>query len=231
MKAINLERQGKVFVFEGTDGSGKKTQSELCYQYLKEAGYPVMKLDFPRYGKASAYLVERYLKGDFGLNANEVDPYLSSSFYAQDRFVSYKTEFGEFYNNGGIIILDRYTTSNMVHQAGKIKDMEEKEHYLNWLYCLEFEVYGLPVPDMVFFLAVPPAVTIELMKGRLNKFSGEEKKDIHESNPQHLTDSYENAMYLIEKYNWDRIDCVKEDNLRTIEDIQEEIRSKILKLI
>lgn len=144
--------KGKLIIIEsGSDASGKATQSERLYERLISEGKKCMKITFPDYESDSSALVKMYLNGDFGKNPNDVSPYVSSTFYAADRYASYKTKWGEFYNSGGIIISDRYTTSNMVHQAAKIES-PEKEKFLEWLYDLEFNIYGIPTPDEVIFL-------------------------------------------------------------------------------
>jgi len=223
--------KGKFFVIEGVDGSGKQTQTTKLYERLVAEGYKVMKLAYPRYDNPSSSLVKMYLNGDFGKDANAISPYIASTFYAVDRYASYKQDYEEFLNDGGIVIADRYTTANIVHQAGKIQDPEEKEKFLNWLWDFEFNLFGLPVPTKVFFLNIPPKISIKLMENRKNKFSGEEKKDIHESNENHVVNSYNNACSLIKKYNWNEVVCTKNDELRTIEDIHEEIYNEIKKSI
>jgi len=219
--------KGKFFVIEGVDGSGKQTQTTKLYERLLAEGYKVMKLAYPRYDNPSSSLVKMYLNGDFGKDANAISPYIASTFYAVDRYASYKQDYEEFLNEGGIVIADRYTTANIVHQAGKIQDSEEKEKFLNWLWDFEFNLFGLPVPTKVFFLNIPPEISIKLMENRKNKFSGEEKKDIHESDENHVVNSYNNACSLIKKYNWNEVVCTKNGKLRTIEDIHEEIYNEI----
>lgn len=223
--------KGKLIIIEsGSDASGKATQSNRLYERLINEGKQCMKITFPDYNSDSSALVKMYLNGDFGKDPNDVNPYVSSTFYAVDRYASYKTKWGEFYNNGGIIISDRYTTSNMVHQAAKM-DEEEKEKFLNWLWDLEFNLYGIPVPDEVIFLDVDPMVSQELMKNRLNKITGEEQKDIHESNKEYLVKSYNNSLKIAEKYNWNKVICTEERSLRTIDDIHEEIYKKVKNII
>lgn len=219
--------KGKLIIIEsGSDASGKATQSERLYERLISEGKKCMKITFPDYKSDSSALVKMYLNGDFGKNPNDVSPYVSSTFYAADRYASYKTKWGEFYNSGGIIISDRYTTSNMVHQAAKI-DSPEKEKFLEWLYDLEFNIYGIPTPDEVIFLDVEPEVSQKLMKNRMNKFTGEEDKDIHESNKEYLINSYNNSLYVADKYNWEIVKCCNSGKLRSIEDINNEIYDKI----
>ena len=223
--------KGKLIIIEsGSDASGKATQSKKLYERLISEGYNCMKITFPDYESESSALVKMYLRGDFGSNPNDVSPYVASTFYAADRYASFKTKWEKFYNEGGIIISDRYTTSNMVHQAAKM-DEEEKEKFLNWLWDLEFNLYGIPVPDEVIFLDVDPMVSQELMKNRLNKITGEEQKDIHESNKEYLVKSYNNSLKIAEKYNWNKVICTEERSLRTIDDIHEEIYKKVKNII
>ena len=126
---------GKLIVIEGLDSSGKQTQTELLCKALSEKGIPVKKISFPCYDSDSSALVKMYLAGKFGQNAEDVNPYAASSFYAVDRYASFKTDWSEHYNNGGIVVADRYTTSNMIHQAGKISDLVERDKYLK---CVTF---------------------------------------------------------------------------------------------
>lgn len=219
---------GKLIVIEGLDGSGKETQSKLIYKKLCENGYKVMMISYPRYEKESSALVKMYLRGDFGKNPDEISPYVSSTFYAADRYASYKCEFEDFYNEGGIIIADRYTTSNMVHQGGKIRDEEEFNKYLDWLWNLEFKLYKIPMPDKIYFLNIPLKYSIDRIEKRLNKITNEEKKDIHENNYNHLNNAYKNARRLIDLYHWHEIDCMNADELKTIEGINEEIYKDIV---
>ena len=214
---------GKLFVIDGTDGSGKQTQSDLLKKHLTDDGIEYKTVSFPNYDSPSSSLVKMYLSGEFGENAKDVSPYIASTFYAADRYATFKKELQEYYDNGGIILADRYTTANMVHQAGKITDEEEREKYLNWLFDLEFNIYGLPVPTEVFFLNMPPKKVEELIKNRENKFTHSDKKDIHERDSKHLEDSYNAACSLVGKYNWNEIKCVKENEIRTREDIHNEI--------
>lgn len=219
--------KGKLIIIEsGSDASGKATQSKKIYERLVAEGYKCMKITFPDYDNESSALVKMYLRGDFGTNPNDVNPYIASTFYAADRYASYKIKWENFYNDGGIIISDRYTTSNMVHQAAKMKE-EEKERFINWLYDLEYNIYGIPKPDEVIFLDVDPKVSRRLMENRLNKFTGQEEKDIHESDADYLVKSYNNSLSIADRYKWNLIKCSQNDVLRSIDDIHEEIYSKI----
>lgn len=222
---------GKLFVIEGLDGSGKQTQSELITKRLNEEGINALRASYPNYDSPSSALVKMYLNGDFGKDANNIDPKIASTFYAIDRYATYKTKYEEFYNNGGIIICDRYSTSNMLHQGCKITDTNKKEEYLNWLDSLEYDLYKIPRPNKVFFLDINPAVSKKLIENRKNKFTKEEKKDIHESNFKYLLSSYKNASYLKEKYKWININCIKDDKLKSINEINDDLYNYIKKEI
>lgn len=215
--------KGKLIVIEGVDGSGKQTQSEKLYRTLLSKGLKVMKVDFPDYNSESSSLVKMYLRGDFGKNPDDVSAYVASSFFAVDRYASYTTKWKSFYESGGIVVADRYTTANMVHQASKIIDQADRDRFLDWLYDLEFGMYGIPKPDLVFFLDVPPKISMEMTKERKNKITGEKEKDIHEGDQHHLDTSYLNAHYVADKYGWTKISCVEGGRMRSKEDIFSDI--------
>lgn len=222
--------KGKLIIIEsGSDASGKATQTEKLYNRLLQDDYRVRKISFPNYDSDSSALIKMYLSGDFGKNPEDVSPYVASTFYAVDRFASFKTEWGQAYNDGAIILADRYTTSNMVHQAAKIKECGEKDLFLEWLLDFEFNIFKLPEPDCVLFLDMPPEYSKMLMEGRANKFTGEQKKDIHEINEEYLTESYNNSLYIAKKYGWIMIDCVEDGVLRTIDEIHESIYRAVKK--
>ena len=214
---------GKLFVIDGTDGSGKQTQFKKLQERLTKEGIDYKTVSFPNYDSPSSSLVKMYLAGEFGENAKQVSPYIASTFYAADRYATFKKELEEYYNNGGTILADRYTTANMIHQAGKIQDKNERKKLLDWIWDFEFNLYGLPVPSEVFLLKMPPEVSIELMKDRENKFTHEAAKDIHERDKNHLIDAYNAACDVAKDYGWFTIECVKDGKIRTIEDIHEEI--------
>lgn len=220
---MEKNHQGQLIVIEGVDGSGKQTQTQLLYDRLMKAGEKVMKISYPRYDKKSSAMVKLYLEGAFGKDPGTISPYIASTFYAADRYASYKEDYEDFLAQGGLVLVDRYTTSNMVHQAGKIKDPDERKRFLDWLWDFEFNLYGLPVPDRVFFLNIPPEINERLIKNRTNKITGKQEKDIHENSPAHLRDSYHSALALVAEYGWTEIDCVKNNQLRSIESIHEEI--------
>ncbi len=222
---------GKLFVVDGTDASGKQTQLKKLQERLEKENIEYKLVSFPNYNSPSSSLVKMYLSGEFGENAKDVSPYIASTFFAADRYATFKKDLEEYYNNGGIILADRYTTANMVHQAGKIKDKIEREKYLNWLWDFEFKLYKLPIPTEVFFLDMPPEFAFELMKNRENKFTHEAKKDIHERDKNHIKDSYNAACDVAKKYNWKKISCIDNGKIRTIEEIHEDIYNIIKKLI
>lgn len=222
---------GKLIIIEsGSDASGKATQTKKLYERLLKDGYNIKRVEYPNYQSESSALVKMYLRGDFGDKPSDVDPYVSSTFFAADRYASYKTEWEEFYCNGDIILADRYTTSNMVHQASKM-DKENRDKYLDWLTDYEFNMYKIPKPDCVIFLDVPIEFSQKLMENRKNKFTGEDKKDIHESDIKYLEDSYNNSLYIADKYNWKKINCVENNQLRSIDSIHEEIYQVVINTI
>lgn len=222
---------GKLFVIEGTDSSGKQTQLEELKRRFEKEKIEYKSVSFPNYESNSSELVKIYLSGELAENPKEISPYIASTFYAADRYETFKREYEKYYNNGGIILADRYTTSNMVHQAGKIEDAEERKKFLDWLWNFEFNLYGLPVPTQIIFLNMPTEYAIKLMKNRKNKFTNEEKKDIHERNLEHLKDAYNEALKVSKKYNWYEIKCIKDNRIRTIDDIHEEIFKEIKKFL
>ena len=176
---------GKLFVIDGTDGSGKQTQLQKLKERFDNEKIDYKVVSFPNYNSPSSSLVKMYLNGDFGTDAQSISPYIASTFFAADRYATFKMQFEEYYKSGGIILADRYTTANMVHQAGKIKDEQEREKFLKWLWDFEFGLYGLPVPTEVFFLNMPFEYSQKLMENRENKNTHGEEKDIRESNEQH----------------------------------------------
>lgn len=215
---------GKLIVIEGLDGSGKSTQLELLPQRLKEEGIDCKTVSFPNYESDSSALVKMYLRGDFGSNAGEVNAYAASCFYAVDRYASYKTNWGEFYNNGGIVVAGRYTTSNAVHQASKLQE-ENWEEFLSWLYDFEYNKIGIPKPDLVIFLDMPTSVSQKLLSKRYN--DDNQKKDIHERDVDYLNHCRNSALFTAQFSNWQIISCAQGDNPKTIEQISNEILQKV----
>lgn len=220
----------KLIVIEGVDSSGKATQSKLLYNYLVEHGFDVSSVEFPNYASDSSAAVKMYLNGDFGKNPDSVSAYAASVLFAADRFASVRGVWKDKFESG-IVIADRYTTSNMVHQASKISDMHEKDKFLDWLYDLEYVKLGLPKPDLTIFLDMPVEYAKKLMKNRENKINHSQVKDIHESNDKYLYDAYNNACAVAKKYNWTHIHCVHNGVVRSVEDISAEILSYAKKII
>ncbi|WP_027700902.1 dTMP kinase [Metaclostridioides mangenotii] len=214
---------GKLIIIEsGSDASGKATQTSKLFDRLISEGHSIKKVEYPNYKSESSALVKMYLRGDFGKSASDVDPYVASTFFTVDRYASFKTEWEDFYTAGGIVIADRYTTSNMVHQASKM-DVSERDKYLDWLTDYEFEMFKIPKPDCVIFLDVPIEYSTELMKNRKNKITGEAEKDIHEVDVEYLAKCYNNSIDIADKYSWNKIDCVEEGRLKSIDCIHEEV--------
>lgn len=222
---------GKIIVIEGTDSSGKETQTKLLYERIKKINEKTIKISFPNYDSPACEPVKMYLAGAFGTDAVKVNPYPVSTMYAIDRYASYKQDWGKSYEEGYIIVTDRYVTSNMIHQASKIQSEEEKEEYLKWLIDLEYKKNQIPEPDIVIFLKMPIDKAKELMENRNNKIDGSMKKDIHEINEDYLKKSYKNATKISQKFNWYEVECVENNRIKSIEEINDEIFKKIEKLI
>lgn len=211
---------GKLIVIEGLDGSGKGTQAAELAKNLAARGAPVRKVSFPDYASDSSALVKMYLSGQFGKDPQDVNAYAASTFYAVDRFASFKRDWGDFYQGGGIVIADRYTTSNAVHQCSKLPQ-EQWDAFLAWLFDFEYHLLGIPSPDLVVYLSVDPAVSQRLMTGR---YQGDEsKKDIHEGNLAYLRRSRLAAEYCSRRLGWQEIECCRNGQMRSVEAIQSDI--------
>ena len=219
---------GTLIVIEGTDSSGKETQTKKLYENLVSKYSKIKTLTFPNYESPACEPVKMYLAGEFGETALDVNPYPISTMFAIDRYASYKKDWEEFYNNDGILIADRYTQSNMIHQASKIEDPKKKESYIAWLEELEFKKMEIPRPDMVIFINMPVETAKILMENRKNKITGEEKKDIHERDEEYLKKSYENACEIAKKQNWKEIKCVENNRLKSIDEISKEIYKLVI---
>lgn len=214
---------GRLIAIEGIDGSGKETQTRLLFARLAAEGWNPMAVSFPDYESEASCIVKMYLAGRFGERAEDVDAKTASTFFAIDRYVSYKTKWEQAYKAGRVILADRYVTSNMIHQAGKLATVAEKDEFLDWLCSFEYGVYGLPEPDAVIFLDVPPQVGAAITKSRKNKATGQAEKDIHERDEGHIQKSYDNAKYIAGKYGWQVVNCAPGGALRSVEDIGEEV--------
>ena len=216
---------GKLIVIEGTDGSGKSTQFKRLTQRLSDEGREFQKLVFPQYAEPSSALIRMYLGGEFGTNPSDVNAYAASAFYAVDRYASYKKVWGEYYENGGLIVSDRYTTSNAVHQASK-ESVEKQAEFLKWLYEFEYDRLGLPKPDLIIYLDVPTDFTEKMMRHR--EADTNTKADIHEQDLEYLATCRRTGRAAAAYYGWTVIDCVRDGVMRSIEDIHEEIYRKVL---
>jgi len=215
-------KKGKLIVIDGTDGSGKGTQTEKLVERLKSEGHSVFMLDFPQYGERSAAMVEDYLNGKFG-TAEDVGPYRASIFYACDRYAISK-EVRERLDRGEIIISNRYVSANMGHQAGKISSDAEKDEFLDWLKELEYSIFGIPEPDCQILLYADPVVAQKLVDGKGHRdYVGGEKRDIHEADINHLKNASEAFLYCAKKFDWSVVECTPGGEMRSIEDIHEDV--------
>ena len=219
---------GKLIVIEGTDGSGKSTQFKLLTEYLDANNHAFRRIVFPRYSEPSSALIRMYLGGEFGTNPSDVNSYAASSFYAVDRFASYKQDWGKWYEQGGLVLSDRYTTSNAVHQAAK-EPPEKRGEFLRWLYEFEYDLLGLPRPDLILYLDVPTDHTEVMMRRR--EQATNTKADIHEKDMAYLATCRESGRAAAAFYGWTVIECVKDGAMRSIEDIHREIISHVTKLL
>ncbi len=215
---------GKLIVIEGTDGSGKSTQFRLLTERLQQENIPFQKLVFPQYAEESSALIRMYLGGEFGANPSDVNAYAASAFYAVDRYASYKKVWGQWYENGGLVVSDRYTTSNAVHQASK-EPPEKQGEFLKWLYEFEYDRLGLPRPDLTVYLDVPTDFTEKLMRSR--EAATNTHADIHEKDLAYLATCRRMGKAAADYYGWTVISCVKDGQMRSIEDIHEELYRRI----
>ena len=219
---------GKLIVIEGTDGSGKSTQFKLLTQRLTEENRTFQKLVFPQYAEPSSALIRMYLGGEFGTKPTDVNAYAASAFFAVDRYASYKKVWGDYFENGGLIVSDRYTTSNAVHQASKMEGQEQKD-FLKWLYEFEYDKLGLPCPDLVLYLDVPTDFTEKMMRRR--EADTHTSADIHEQDMEYLATCRRTGREAAKFYGWTVIECVRDGQMRSIEDIHEEIYRHVAKCL
>ena len=211
---------GKLIVIEGLDGSGKATQTKNLFDYLTSNGEQVVKVTFPDYDSPASALVKMYLNSEFGDDPNAVNAYSASAFYAVDRVASYIKNWKEDYLSGKTILCDRYATSNIIYQMSKVPQ-EDRDSFIDWQYDFEYNKLGLPAPTQVIYLDVEPEVSQKLM---LKRYNGDEsKKDLHEKNVDFLLTCRENALYAAKKLGWKVISCTKDGEMKSIEDIFEEI--------
>lgn len=215
---------GKLIVIEGTDGSGKSTQFRLLSEHLEKENVAFKHLVFPRYKEESSALIRMYLGGQFGSSPSDVGAYAASAFYAVDRYASYKMDWGKWYEEGGLVLSDRYTTSNAVHQASK-ETGKAREEYLKWLYEFEYDKLGLPRPDLTIYLDVPTDFTEKMLRGR--EAATNTQADIHEQDMAYLATCRQCGREAAAYYGWKVIQCVKDGAMRTMEDIHNEIYAAV----
>ncbi len=217
--------RGTLIVLEGTDGSGKATQARLLLQSLEALDVPCREIDFPRYGSPFAEPVSRYLQGALGSDPGDVNAYAASTMFAVDRYASYKEDWGGFYESGGVVVANRYTTSNAVHQASKLPEGERRA-YLDWLFDLEYGRLGLPKPDLVVYLDMPTEAAEQLMRRRERETNT--RADIHEQDDAYLRRCRESARQIAEELGWAVVDCANRDGSpRTPEDIHMELAALV----
>ncbi len=219
---------GKFIAIDGLDGSGKGTQSEKLVNKLISEGKKVKILSFPMYENDSSLFVKMYLEGKLGNKPSDTNAYTASMFFACDRYISYATDWKkDIEDEDTYVIANRYTTANAVHQLSKLPE-EEWEEFLKWLWDFEFAKLGLPEPDLVIYLELPPSISLSLVKSRSDETG--QKMDIHEKDTAYMAKCYEAALYSCKKLGWAQITCHKDGKIRTREDIFEEIYNKVREL-
>ncbi len=224
----NNFRMGIFVDLEGLDGSGKTTQTELICKRLVEDGIDFKQIKLPDYESDSSILVRKYLAGDFGKNAGDVNAYAASVLYAADRFASFTEKWGSDYKSGKLIFADRYTPANALYQMTKLSEAEW-DPYLDWLFDFEYNKIGIPAPDKVIFLDMPVEVSQRLMTARYN--GDESKKDVHEANVEFLNACREAALYAAEKYGWSVINCAHDGEPLSIEEINDKVYALVLETL
>ena len=224
-----MQAKGKLIILEAGDGSGKATQASLLFERLKAEGRRVLRVEFPDYGSPSSALVRMYLDGAFGERADAVNAYAASAFFAVDRYASFQVKWRAEYEAGALILADRYTTSNMVHQAVKIEEEREREAFLDWLEDFEFRKLGLPAPDLVLFLDMDVAVSRRLLAARAAQEGT--AADIHERDAAYLERCHEAALHLAERCGWQRVACSENASPLPREAIHERIYAAVQNLL
>ncbi len=220
--------EGRLIVFEGIDGSGKSTQYEALCRSLNERGKRFRSLVFPQYSEPSSALIRMYLAGEFGSRPDSVNAYAASAFFAVDRYASYKKDWGEYYESGGLIVTDRYTTSNAVHQASKL-ERDERDAFFAWLRDFEYVKMGLPEPDLVIYMNISVEVAAEQRRRRENATGA--SADIHERDNEYLRKCCDAAADAARFYSWRQVDCLENGAMRTKEDIGREVENMVSEII
>ena len=218
---------GKLIVVEGAcDGIGKTTQFELLKEHLINDGKEVYSHHFPTYNSIQGRPVEEYLAGNYG-KPSQLSPYFINTLYAEDRAITWNSELKERFEYGNVIVLDRYTTSSLIYQAALIEDIEDKKQFIDYVCDFEYNKLGIKKPDHVIFLHAPFDLVTEMRKNR--KENEGLKNDIHEADLDFMHKVYENAMFVADYLSWDKVNCSKDDKMRSIEDIHEEVYQYVKK--
>ena len=221
--------KGRLIVFEGAcDGIGKSTQLKLLRDRLEKDGETIVSHHFPTYGTYHGAPVEKYLSGDLG-EIDELNPYFINSLYAVDRGCAWHSNLKKLYEEGNILLFDRYTTSSLLYQAAKIKDLDEKKKFLDFVEDFEYNKLGIKKPDRVIFLYTPFDLATKLREGRVD--NGGIKNDLHERDIKFMREVYDNAMFVANYLNWDMIKCNNGEEMRTREEIHEDIYSLVRKRV
>lgn len=216
-------KTGKLIVLEGScDGIGKTTQHELLKQRLKKEGEKITSHHFPSYNTYHGLPVEKYLSGEYGM-PNELSPYFINSLYATDRGITWLQELKPAYEQGNIILLDRYTTSSLIYQSAVIEDIEERKSFIDYVIDFEYNKIGIKEPDRTIFLHAPFELVTKLRTERKQKEGEIIENDIHENNLEHMKKVYDNAMFIADYLSWSKVQCNTGDEMKRIEDIHEEI--------
>ena len=219
---------GKLIVFEGIDGSGKSTQSSLIKDRLKDEGIEFFPVTFPRYSQPSSALIKMYLGGEFGSDPESVNPYAASCFYAVDRYASFQMDWRQKYESGGLVIADRYTTSNAIHQGSKFPEDKRKD-FFRWLYSFEFDLLKLPAPDAVFYMDTPLETALDRIRKRDTENGG--GGDIHENDINYLEKCHLCGEQAAQEYGWIKISAVKDGVVRSRQEVHEEIYTKLKEIL
>ena len=222
-------KNGKLIVIEGScDGIGKTTQYNLLIENLKKDNIEVVSHHFPSYNTNESNGVERYLNREFG-NINELSPYFINSLYAHDRAVTWYSYLKNEYENGKVILLDRYTTSSLIYQSALIENLSERKKFIDYVIDFEYNKIGIKKPDAVIFLNADFDLVTKLRNERQNNDGI--KNDIHESNLEFMKKVYENAIFISNYLKWNIINCEENNNFKSIDDIQNEIYKLVKKII
>ncbi|MBO5212108.1 MAG: deoxynucleoside kinase [Clostridia bacterium] len=219
---------GKFIAIDGLDGSGKGTQTEILIKRLKSEGKKVREISFPMYENDSSIFVRMYLDGKLGKKPSDTNAYSASMFFACDRYISYKTDWiNDILDPDTYVIANRYTSANAVHQLSKLPS-EQWSEFLDWLWDFEFSKLGLPKPDAVIYLEVCPEISLALVRSRSDETG--RKMDIHETDTEYMNKCYDAALFSCETLGWKKIKCYNGEQMRTREDIAEEIYKEVSKI-